>query len=329
MLSDAARAQLQAEVERQQRDIQRFTEDAQQEVQALQQQLQEEFTRKLKPVIEKVAQEKQVHMVFNATESGLVWADPGLDLTADVIKALDTAAPAAGARSAATAPSPPPPRPSSAARVRDVHRRRRPLSAPGRACPVLVDARDRAETPLRLPISTALLGAPLLPLSRLASSTRSSSTSRAAGWWPFKNVTVNEEFFQGHFPALPLMPAVLMIEALTQAAAVLVLDRSRRSPAARVALRGVNSAKFRAAGRARRPAAARGHAAAAPRSRLAKVAGRGLSSAIRRRRRGRRCCWRSIPAPACDRIRRPSCIPAPASARGTIIGPALRRSAPT
>ena len=42
----------------------------------------------------------------------------------------------------------------------------------------------------------------------------------------FKNVTVSEEFFQGHFPGSPLMPAVLMIEALTQVAAVLVLDRA-------------------------------------------------------------------------------------------------------
>ena len=33
-----------------------------------------------------------------------------------------------------------------------------------------------------------------------------------------KNVTVNEEFFQGHFPGTPLMPGVLMIEALLQAA---------------------------------------------------------------------------------------------------------------
>jgi UDP-N-acetylglucosamine acyltransferase len=56
----------------------------------------------------------------------------------------------------------------------------------------------------------------------------------------FKNVTVNEEFFQGHFPHKPLMPAVLMIEALTQAAALLL------NPAgATVHLRGVNNAKFR------------------------------------------------------------------------------------
>jgi UDP-N-acetylglucosamine acyltransferase len=61
----------------------------------------------------------------------------------------------------------------------------------------------------------------------------------------FKNVTVSEEFFQGHFPGTPLMPGVLMIEALTQAAGVLVLDRDGASPTARVALRGVNNAKFR------------------------------------------------------------------------------------
>ncbi len=53
-----------------------------------------------------------------------------------------------------------------------------------------------------------------------------------------KNVTVNEEFFQGHFPGTPLMPAVLMIESLTQVATLLV-------PAGRVTLRGVDHAKFR------------------------------------------------------------------------------------
>jgi UDP-N-acetylglucosamine acyltransferase len=58
----------------------------------------------------------------------------------------------------------------------------------------------------------------------------------------FKNVTVNEDFFQGHFPGKPLMPAVLTIEALTQAATLLVLDDHR---AHGVHLRGVDDAKFR------------------------------------------------------------------------------------
>jgi len=60
-----------------------------------------------------------------------------------------------------------------------------------------------------------------------------------------KNVTVNEEFFQGHFPGSPLMPGVLMIEALTQVAAVLLLEQSETPNTARVWLRGVDNAKFR------------------------------------------------------------------------------------
>ena len=60
-----------------------------------------------------------------------------------------------------------------------------------------------------------------------------------------KNVTVNEEFFQGHFPGAPLLPAVLMLETLTQVAAVLLLEREGRRPTERVYLRGVNDAKFR------------------------------------------------------------------------------------
>ena len=60
-----------------------------------------------------------------------------------------------------------------------------------------------------------------------------------------KNVTVNEEFFQGHFPGAPLMPGVLMLESLSQAAAILLLQREEGPPNARVDLRGVNHAKFR------------------------------------------------------------------------------------
>lgn len=59
-----------------------------------------------------------------------------------------------------------------------------------------------------------------------------------------KNVTVHEEFFQGHFPGAPLLPAVLMVESLSQAAAILVRD-GESTPRTRVYLRGVNGAKFR------------------------------------------------------------------------------------
>jgi UDP-N-acetylglucosamine acyltransferase len=59
-----------------------------------------------------------------------------------------------------------------------------------------------------------------------------------------KNVTVNEEFFQGHFPGTPLMPGVLMIESLTQVASLLLFSDGQ--PKARCAwLRGVDRAKFR------------------------------------------------------------------------------------
>jgi UDP-N-acetylglucosamine acyltransferase len=60
-----------------------------------------------------------------------------------------------------------------------------------------------------------------------------------------KNVTVAEEFFQGHFPGVPLMPGVLMIETLTQAAAILLTEHAGDRPLGCVTLRGVENAKFR------------------------------------------------------------------------------------
>jgi 3-hydroxyacyl-[acyl-carrier-protein] dehydratase len=60
-----------------------------------------------------------------------------------------------------------------------------------------------------------------------------------------KNVTVNEAFFMGHFPDFPVMPGVLIVEAMAQVAGVLVLksipDRKRKL----VLLASITEAKFR------------------------------------------------------------------------------------
>ena len=62
-----------------------------------------------------------------------------------------------------------------------------------------------------------------------------------------KNVTVNEEYFQGHFPGTPLMPGVMMIESLAQVATLLLLSDDSHDGVsnARAVLRRVENAKFR------------------------------------------------------------------------------------
>jgi 3-hydroxyacyl-[acyl-carrier-protein] dehydratase len=60
-----------------------------------------------------------------------------------------------------------------------------------------------------------------------------------------KNVTINEPFFQGHFPNLPIMPGVLIVEAIAQAGGALLLteveDRDRKL----MVFTGIERARFR------------------------------------------------------------------------------------
>src|SRR5258706_15688234 len=60
-----------------------------------------------------------------------------------------------------------------------------------------------------------------------------------------KNVTVNEPFFDGHFPDYPVMPGVLIVEAMAQVAGVLVLSQIPDRKSKLVLLAGVDGAKFR------------------------------------------------------------------------------------
>ena len=82
---------LQKQAEKIQVEIQRFTQDAQQEIQDLQNNLQAQFQQKIDPILAQVGQEKGLHFIFNGPDSGLVWADTGLDISSDVIKRLDAA----------------------------------------------------------------------------------------------------------------------------------------------------------------------------------------------------------------------------------------------
>jgi 3-hydroxyacyl-[acyl-carrier-protein] dehydratase len=62
----------------------------------------------------------------------------------------------------------------------------------------------------------------------------------------YKNVTMNEDFFNGHFPGHPVMPGVLILEALAQATAILAYKTENMDPKNMVTyLMGVDGARFR------------------------------------------------------------------------------------
>ncbi|HSR58454.1 MAG TPA: 3-hydroxyacyl-ACP dehydratase FabZ [Candidatus Binataceae bacterium] len=60
-----------------------------------------------------------------------------------------------------------------------------------------------------------------------------------------KNITINEPFFAGHFPGNPVMPGVLIIEALAQSAAILALSELKAERPQLFVLTGVDNARFR------------------------------------------------------------------------------------
>jgi Skp family chaperone for outer membrane proteins len=91
VLNDSARAQLEKDIDRMQREIQFAQQNAQAEVQDLTQDLQQDFQNRVIPIIRQLQQEKGLHMIFSAGDSGIIAGHPGLDLSAEVIKRLDTA----------------------------------------------------------------------------------------------------------------------------------------------------------------------------------------------------------------------------------------------
>ncbi|HSE50515.1 MAG TPA: 3-hydroxyacyl-ACP dehydratase FabZ [Terriglobales bacterium] len=60
-----------------------------------------------------------------------------------------------------------------------------------------------------------------------------------------KNVTINEPFFQGHFPGFPIMPGVLIVEAIAQAGGALLLTEIADRDGKLMFFTGIERAKFR------------------------------------------------------------------------------------
>ena len=92
LMNEQARGQLEKDVEKQTRELERFQQDAQAELQDLQVELNDGFQKKLFPVLQKMAEEKGLQMLFSAADAGLIWADEGLNLTEEAVKRLDTGA---------------------------------------------------------------------------------------------------------------------------------------------------------------------------------------------------------------------------------------------
>ena len=112
VLSADAQARLQREIERKRTDAQRWLEDAQRDFQVKQQTEEAAFQAKLGPVVEAVARESGIGLIFRATPGLTFVLDPSLDLTPLVIQRLNSSEAPAGtgeASSAAGAETTPPP----------------------------------------------------------------------------------------------------------------------------------------------------------------------------------------------------------------------------
>ena len=96
VLNDSARGQLEKDIDRTTRELQFMQQNAQAESEQLERELNAEFQKKLNPIIEQVATEKGLHMLFSIRDNGAVWANTGLDLSEEVVKRFDavTKAPA-------------------------------------------------------------------------------------------------------------------------------------------------------------------------------------------------------------------------------------------
>jgi len=96
ILSQDARKRLQRDADRKRTDAQRWLEDAQAEFEAKQQDGEAKFQEKLGPIVEAVAKEQGIGLIFRATPGLTFVLDPSLDISSLIVQKLDEATPPAG-----------------------------------------------------------------------------------------------------------------------------------------------------------------------------------------------------------------------------------------
>jgi outer membrane protein len=91
VLSGDVRTQRAKELEKFRIDVRRFIDDAQADLLGAQRDIESAFLVKLRPAVEQVAKDKGLQLVLNLDAESVVWADPLLDITPDVVKQLGRA----------------------------------------------------------------------------------------------------------------------------------------------------------------------------------------------------------------------------------------------
>lgn len=89
LLSETAAAQLAKDIDRLNRELTFKQQEAQSEMQTMQQDLLADFEKKVLPILEAMAKEKNLYAVFNVADSGAVYVFPGLNLSPELVKRVD------------------------------------------------------------------------------------------------------------------------------------------------------------------------------------------------------------------------------------------------
>src|SRR3954447_20247203 len=82
-------AALRTQIDKARLELQRLTEDAEAELAARDQQLRDEFSKKLRPIVAKLAEEEHIGIIFEYPQQAIVWVSPSVDVTEKVIERLN------------------------------------------------------------------------------------------------------------------------------------------------------------------------------------------------------------------------------------------------